>query len=296
MSRLRRVGEGTYVLPGSPATLIYASGGEGWLVDPGQPRSRAREVVGALSSLGVRAALAAISHSHSDHVAAVPDLAAAAGVPVLCPEEEYSPAISPGLRRAMSFGARAPEGLVYHVEAVPARPDGTFRHGDRLGPLETVPLRGHTFGMAGFVTPDGILYAADSFFGDRLLARAVIPYHLDFRGALDTVRWLLDGVRDYEKLVPSHGPVVDGAAAERMLEVNLRILEGLPGKIESALRAGPASAGEVTARILLEGGAELTPSSVILGSVTVRSALGYMAEDGTVSPVAGPRGLLWRLA
>lgn len=60
------------------------------------------------------------------------------------------------------------------------------------------------------------------------LERVVMPYHLDYPVALDSLYNLKEGVRDLRFLVPGHGPVVKGARAEALIENNIKVLEELP--------------------------------------------------------------------
>ncbi len=287
---LKGVGKGVKLLPGSPSTMFVPWEDGFYVVDPGSSEDRTEEIQTQAKGK-IKGVM--ITHFHSDHVLAARGLKSEEGI--YAHIVEACGIESVGLRRAVTFGGYAPEGLIYHVKGVSVQVDHVFRLPFKIGPLEAVPLPGHTYGQVGYATESGILYAADSFFGDRLLKSAIIPYHQDYKAALDTLRWLRDHARDYRKLIPSHGPVVEGRRAEELLDLNIKVMEELPGKVVDFLSRRPSTAEEISARIIKEGGGNVTVSSIILGAVTVRSLLSRLYEDGKAIAEAGDRGVLWKM-
>lgn len=285
---LKGLGGNVFILPGSPATLFVGSPSGFYVIDPGCPEERRAEIE---RQGKIEAVL--ITHSHSDHVLAARDLKSESGI--YAPIHELPFIESPEIREATTFGGYAPWNLIFHVESVPVKVDNPFKPPFRIDCLETLSLPGHTFGQVGYLTDSGILYAADSIFGDKLLKRVVIPYFLDFEAALRTLEWLRDHIKDFEKVVPSHGPVVEGRRAMELVEENIRALESIRERVISALKARELTVEELTSRMLAEGGAEVTPSSVILGAVTIRSLLSRLYERGVVEAKADERGIIWRV-
>ncbi len=284
---LKGIGKGIKLLPGSPSTMFVPWEDGLIVIDPGSSESRTAEI---RAQGKIKAVL--LTHFHSDHVLAARGLESELGVHA--PVVEACGVESVGLRRAVTFGGYAPEGLIYHVKAVSVRVDHIFRHPFRLGPVETVPLPGHTYGQVGYVA-NGILYAADSFFGDKLLRSAIIPYYQDYGTALETLRWLREHARDFRKLVPSHGPVVEGRRAEELLDFNIEVMEELPDKVMTELSPKSMTVEELTSRLLKGGGGKVTVSSIILSAVTIRSLLARLYEEGKVSAEASESGVLWKL-
>ncbi|MEM0036156.1 MAG: MBL fold metallo-hydrolase [Candidatus Korarchaeum sp.] len=285
---LKGLGNGAFVLPGSPATLFIRSPSGFYIIDPGCPEGRRAQIEEQGS---IEAVL--LTHSHSDHVLAARGLRSALGT--YAPIQELPFIESPEVREATTFGGYAPWNLIFHVEAVSVHVDNPFRLPFKLDCLEAIGLPGHTFGQVGYLSDQGVLYAADSFFGDRLLKRVVIPYFLDFEAALSTLEWLRDRARDFEKVVPSHGPILEGRRASELIEVNIGALESLRERVMSTLRARGLTVEELTFRLLAEGGAELTPGSLILGAVTLRSLLSRLYESSLVEAEVSERGIVWRL-
>ncbi len=281
----RKVGKGLLVLPGSPSTLLVPTENGYYVIDPGSKANRVMEIQKAGKVRGVL-----LTHMHSDHVLAADGLPSEEGV--YAPFLEACGVESEKLRRAMIFGGSAPEGLVYHVRAVPVKVDRTFRLPFKVEGVEAVPLPGHTYGQVGFLTESGVLYAADSFFGDKLLENAVIPYYMDYQLALETLKFLRENARSYRKIIPSHGPIVEGKRAEELLDLNLEALERVKDLVMNSLDR-PRSAESITYKILRDKGRDPTPSSIILSTVTVKSVLSYLYQEGKVDVKLSEEGLLW---
>ncbi len=281
----RKIGKGLLVLPGSPSTLLVPTDQGYYVIDPGSKADRVEAIQQAGDVRGVL-----LTHMHSDHVLAAENLSSREGV--YAPFLEACGVESEKLRRAMIFGGSAPEGLVYHVKAVPVKVDRPFRLPFKVEGIEAIPLPGHTYGQVGFATEDGVLYAADSFFGDKLLENAVIPYYMDYQLALETLRTLRERARSYRKLIPSHGPVVEGKRAEDLLEMNIRALERVKDLVIKHLDR-PRGAESITYKILKDSGKEPNPSSIILSTVTVKSVLSYLYQEGKVDVKPSEEGLLW---
>ena len=68
-------------------------------------------------------------------------------------------------------------------------------------------LPGHAASHLGFVTPDRVLYLADSLFGDSLLAKNQVFYMLNWTEALKTIEDMAD--LSYEKYILAHGGVCE---------------------------------------------------------------------------------------
>ena len=291
MARLVRLGESTYLVPGSPSTLVYVEEGTAYVVDPGRGEDRAVLLAEIVSELAEEMVIL-LTHAHYDHLEAVQDLAMAGAV-VAAPSREAAAVEDPEIRRSLVLGDPIPPGdLPWRVG--PIRVDLRVEPGSQVGPLESIPLPGHSIGQLGYATPDGVLYCADAVFGERLLASVVVPYFSNVGEGLSSMDRVEEAAREFEALVPSHGPVCRRGRALRLVEKNREVLTAVAQRVEAELARGPASPEEVAARILRASGAELTPLSVALASVTVRSVIMEMAEEGRAEPVATERGLLWR--
>ncbi len=283
MQTFRKLGKGVLLLPGSPTTILVPSDDGYYVIDPGSKRNRS----GLLSSKRIKGIL--ITHCHSDHV-----LAAAyikdGGEGVYAPAVESCSIKHTGLRSFTTFGGVPPKtSLLFEVVGVEV--NHQFDPPFEIGTLEALPLPGHTYGQVGY-SGKGFLYAADSLFGDRLLKRVVIPYHQDHGEALKTLHMLRERYREFKKIVPSHGPVVEGGKARELIDLNIKHLKKLERKILDLL-SRDLTVEELTLRIIREGGGKPTPRSLLLGSITLKSILSSLHSDGKVEPRISDKGIAW---
>ena len=287
---LIELASGSLLLKGSPSTLFHVDGDTVYIIDPGHGRKRAKQIRKEVEKLKASRVVAVVTHYHSDHIAG---LAEGLDVDEVIAPSRDAPAIrDPLLRTSITFGLPLRSGdplLLFKAPSV--RVDTTIEPGGRIGGLEILDLSGHTPGQIGVLTPSGVLYAADSLFGPRVLDTYGVPYHLDPCMAADSLRRLLDMIDGVEALVPSHGPVARGEEARRLVEANLARVEEAWDRLLGILRE-PASIGEAAAALARHYGVEATPGLLLLLETAVR---GYIAcRRSEVEAVTSDRGVLWR--
>ena len=282
----------TYYVRGSPSTVAYDGGGALYIVDPGHGSGKLKSVQRLVRDLSRgRPVVAVITHYHSDHlelVARRPGLFTDTAASRI----DASGVESPRLRVAATFGyPLGPDTPFLPFRAPPVRVSLLLEPGQPLGPLTTVHLPGHTPGQIGVATPDGVLYAGDAVFGDRVLERYQLPYHLDPCGARESLRRLMG--LDWEVLVPGHGPVLPRGEALGLIERNIEAIDTAVARVEEALR-GLREAGlhEIASRVLRPGEAG-GPGMYMLLEQTLRGLLACLAEQGAAEPVLGEEGLRW---
>ncbi len=291
----RLVGD-TFLLRGSPQAVAYLDGdGTLYIIDPGQGSGRVKSLQKLARDLAPKRLVAIVTHFHSDHLEVL-----ARGRPVFdevhVPEPDAPGVRDPAVRMAMTFGYPLDAGDE-EAMGLPFRAPGveythTYKPGGRIGPLETIPLPGHTPGHTGVKTPDGVFYAADAIFGPRVLERYLLPYHRDPCMALETIS-RIEGL-DYEVLVPGHGPRQDRGSASELVEANRRAVESLVESVESLLGETPRTPGEILERLAAGRlDPESKPGLVMLLEQTVRGTLACLARRGRARPAVTPSGVGW---
>ncbi|MCE4599424.1 MAG: MBL fold metallo-hydrolase [Desulfurococcales archaeon] len=289
MSLDRLVGN-TYLMRGSPSTLIYEDSESVYVIDPGHGRKRAKQLSKELVKMG-KPLVIFITHYHSDHFSL---LAGGRLKGRIIATNIDAPAIrDPRIRVALTFGLPLSSGdplLLY--EAVGIDVDETIDPQSSLGPLKLVFLPGHTPGQAGVLTPDGVLYAADSLFGDRVLDNYGVPYHFNPCMALDSLKHLLDISGEVNYLVPSHGPVVGGDGIKRLVEVNIGRLEDAWRLVREMLTTS-LTISEIAGKLASSYGVEPSPSLLLLLETAVRGYISCMRDK--VEAVIEEGVLKWRL-
>lgn len=284
------------ILRGSPSTLLASCDGEVYVVDPGHGRKRAKQVAREVSKLGAGRVTFVVTHFHSDHHTALAQglLDQLGGAVVAAPRLDAPAVRDPLLRVALTFGYPLPRGsrlLTY--DPLPVRVDLELDPPARLGPLELLPLPGHTPGQVGVVAPDGTLYAADSLFGDRVLARYGAPYHFDPCTALDTLERLRDSLGRFEAVQPSHGPLAKAGEAEALVDANIKVVSELIDHVREALRRG-YTLDEATRHVAKSMKAPGEPGLLLLVQATVRGAIACLQARGEAEAAPEDGLIRWR--
>lgn len=286
---LQRIGERTYLIKGSPNTLLHEAPEALFVIDPGSEPDRgkliAKEVERSFNGEKIEVLL---SHSHPDHVAALATLGP--GLEPYISEQEVSSLIDVRTRRALTYSASAPSNMLYRfVEYSPGR-FKIMKLGSKLEDVDIVDLRGHSLGHAGFLTSDGVFYVGDAFFGDRLIASVGVPYYLDYENAVYSLKRLKEIVNKVQVIVMGHGLVARCDEALEIIDMNIDLMEGLKEKV---MHLCGLTDQEITYRLLKEANVKVTESSLILSGVTVRSLLGYLAKEGLIQAEVSEKGITW---
>lgn len=211
--------------------------------------------------------------------------------------KEYSTALSSVLREAYVYGAKAPSDLLRlkapdlsFNELIPYTPPKSFDG------IEAVPLPGHSPGMVGYSLRDQVLYAADSVFGDRLIAKVGVPFFLDHVSALERMNTLKEYVRDGFTIVPSHGPIVKGEKALKLIEANVSSIVRVRDVVIDLLMSSGASgitSQEPAFRVAREfASIEPTPELLILNEITIKSILSELVDEGLADMEVGNKGVV----
>jgi glyoxylase-like metal-dependent hydrolase (beta-lactamase superfamily II) len=144
--------------------------------------------------------------------------------------------------------------------------------------LEALPLPGHYVGMVGYMTPDGVFFAADAAASPEILVKYRYYFVYDVAAHLATLDALAG--MDAAWIVPSHaeptraaGPMV-AANKATILEVGERILE---------LCSEASTPETLVARLATAYGLELNHTQYVLLGSTLRSYLSWLADRGLVT-------------
>lgn len=287
---LQKLGESLYLYPGSPGTLIKTSEEGTILVDPGHGKGRHKDLKREVRKLGQEIKAQLATHGHADHVS----VALKIDAPLFTHRFEFSIAESPLNREMLTFGSKAPEGFLVFQFPEEVKVHAVFEWGDELFGFKAVQLNGHSPGMTGFLDEDSaVIYAGDSFFGDKLINAVGIPYLVDPELFLQSVGRLSEFAEEGFLLIPSHGKAVKGEEALALLEFNASRIEEVERLILSLLEK-PLNMDELTFKIMKHYNAKITPQNLALNVVPVRSFIATLYNRGEIEAVVD-NGLKWRV-
>ncbi|MGP1906691.1 MBL fold metallo-hydrolase [Metabacillus sp. JX24] len=220
----------------SPVNIGYIKSGEsGMLIDAGLDRQAAKKVISHLKKNALPLTHLFITHAHADHYGGASYIQEQLTVHTFASKEEAAILRNPVLKPIYLFhGAMPlPELRNKFLEGPPIVVDeevteGNFRFGDRS--FECIALPGHSLMQMG-VLSDGILYAADSYFGAEQLKKHKIPYIIDAEDTLHSLHRLLE--LDAAGAVPGHGTFEESFqdTVKVNISYHLNVLESLVKKL-----------------------------------------------------------------
>ncbi len=270
-----------------------------YVVDPGHGRKRAKQLAKKLRGSG--SVVIVVTHHHSDHHAAIAEgladalTGAGTSLRVLAPEADAPAVADPRLRVLATFSYPLdPSSPLLPFRAPGVRVDEAYSPPASVGPLEAVPLPGHTLGQAGILAPDGTLYAADALFGERVLERYGAPYHLDPCVALESLGVIEGMLPRLEAVQPSHGPLTPAPEAQGLIDANRGAIQALLNLILEETGREPLDSGEIAARAASRLGAVPEPGMLMLIEATVRGSLACLSRQGLVEARVEAGRLAWR--
>lgn len=285
---LRQLGDSAFLYPGSPSTLIRVTKEGAVLIDPGHGKGRHKDLRREVRKLGLEIKAQLATHGHADHIAVAPRISA----PLFMHRFEFSIAESPLNRELLTFGSKAPEGFLVFQFPEEVRVHAVFEWGDEPFGLMAIGLNGHSPGMTGFLDEEnGIIYAGDSFFGEKVLQSVGLPYLVDPESFKASIKELQNYAENGYLLIPSHGRPVEGEEAAGLLEFNLKRVEETESLILELLKK-PASMDELALRIMEHYGLEITPQKLALNLVPVRAFIAELYNRGEIGAVVDG-GLKW---
>lgn len=283
-SNILKLSENVYVLPGrTNVGLIKLDQKECVVVDTGLDEDYGRKIYNVLKSLGLSLRAIVNTHSHADHIGGNELLIRRLGVEVYASIYEKPFIELPLIEAIYLYGSIPPKYLMSKMlvsKGVKAR-DISEVKGD-LG-LEVLDLPGHSLGMLGF-SKDGVLFSADAFFPTEVLLKYVIPYHIDVRRARETLSMLSDVVFKYKFIVPSHGKASPPSEALTKISENIRIIDGIRGKLLEVVSQEMLSFEEVLDKVFKSLNVKIINiASYMLLKSAVSSYISWLIDEGLIN-------------
>jgi len=272
---IRKVKSGIYIAIGSPTTMIIPDEDAVYIVDLGYNVDRAKSIINYVNKKYNKSIKFIFSHSHPDHISNPKITIGEKYIHIY----EYSIANSTLLKEILLYGAKAPKDQ-FTLPINNLEIDYPFNWNDNIGPIELIPLPGHSPGHTGFKFKEAI-YVADAFFGDKLIRRVGIPFYSDHREALNSMRKLLEYAKNNYFLILSHGPIIRGERAKELIERNIKVLMNLKRKVLEKL-VKPMTLNELTYKLTSELALEITSELLLLNEVTIKSIISELIDENKV--------------
>ena len=291
MYELVPVGERTYYIdcPAKIGVVRFDSGV--YLIDSGSDTDAAKKVRRILEQndwplLGILN-----THSHADHIGGNRFLQEQTGCKIFSGGIEADFIRHPILEPSFLYGGFPPDDLRHKF--LLAQESAVTDFSDPAFPreIEIIPLPGHSFDMAGFRTPDGVMFLADSVNSPATLEKYGVFFLHDVEAFLAT----LDKVEQMHAalFVPSHAEPTDNC--RELVRLNREKVQGIGDRIVS-LCEEPCIAEELLTRLFAAYDLTMTFQQHALIGSTLRSYLSWLKQKGQLTVQIQGNSLLWQAA
>ena len=260
-----------------------------YLIDTGNDGRIAKRVLRIIEAQGWNLKGIFNTHCHADHVGGNAYLQNATDCDIYVPDVDCGAVNNPKLNPLMLYGAYPTKeltGKFYMAEKSNTKP---LSGADLPEGLEWFTLYGHTMGMVGYKTSDGVVFVADSVSSAEVLKKYTVTYLIDVAGFLESLDWLdeMEGTL----FIPSHCEPTENI--KELTAVNREYVQKIIGEIITFCRE-PKLTDEVIKHFFDHNEIVFNMMQYALIGSTVKSYLSYLKSMGKITMVYIDNMLLWK--
>ncbi len=289
MYELHQVGERSYYID-CPAKIgiFRANDTDVFLIDSGNDKDAGKKVRKILDGQGWKLSGIINTHSNADHIGGNKYLQQQTGCKIFADGIEAAFTEYPVLEPSFLYGGFPCKDLRHKfLLAEPSSVCG-FSDADFPKEIEVIPLKGHFFDMAGFRTPDGVVFLADCLSSKETLDKYRIGFIYDvaeYLKTLETVKTL-----KAKTFVPAHAPAADDIS--ELAEYNIRKVNEVAEKIVGICKE-PICFESILQKLFNDYGLTMNFEQYVLVGSTVRSYLSSLRDGGRLNAEFKDNMLMW---
>lgn len=261
------------------------------LIDSGSDKDAGRKVRQHLDANGWQLSAIYNTHSNADHIGGNKYLQGQTGCQIYAPGIECAFTRRPILEPSFLYGGYPCKDL-RHKFLLAQESDARLLTPDVLPEgFALLPLPGHFFDMAGFRTPDDVVYLADCLSSKETLEKYQISFIYDVAAYLKT----LETVQTLEArmFVPAHAEATTDIAP--LARYNIQKVQEIAQKILDLCRE-PLCFESLLQQLFAHYGLVMNFEQYVLVGSTVRSYLAWLKDEGRLQAEFDNNLLLWRQA
>ena len=263
------------------------------LIDTGLDQDAPKKIDQALTAKGYSIHAVINSHSHADHIGGNQYLQKKYPKIQTYATSFEAPFIENPYLEPFCFSAGAvpfQELRNKFMEAKPSRVDRIVPFEDGvlnvLGvEFQVVTLPGHSAGMMGLLTPDGVMYCADALFGESTIEKHGLLYYTDLQKSIESLNKLKDVKASHYVLY--HGGVREEISS--LVDRHVALFSQTAEFIMSVIRESSHTFEGVVQRVMEKYNVADQLPAYTLNATVVRAYLAYLQQQDrlTVQVVNG---------
>ncbi len=288
---IQAAGNSYYIQSPAKIGLVRLNEKDVCLIDSGSDKDAGRKVRQLLDANGWRLTAIYNTHSNADHIGGNQYLQRQTGCKIYAPGIERDFTRHPILEPAFLYGGYPCKDLRHKF--LLAQESGAEELTAEVLPegFEEIPLPGHFFDMAGFRTPDGVVYLADCLSSRETLEKYRIGFLYDVAAYLATLEKVK--AMTARLFVPAHAAAAEDVAA--LAQYNIDTVLEIAEKIVDVC-GEPLCFEAVLQRLFADYGLTMNFEQYALVGSTVRSYLSWLKDTGRLTAAFENNLLLWRRA
>ena len=282
-------GNSYYIQSPSKMGLVKLNDTDVCLIDSGNDKDAGRKVRQLLDANGWHLTAIYNTHSNADHIGGNRYLQGQTKCGIYAQGIECDITRHPVLEPAFLYGGFPPKDL-RHKFLMAQESDAQELTADVLPEgFSLLQLPGHFFHMAGFRSPDDVVYLADCLSSRETLDKYQIGFVYDVAAYLDT----LEKVKTMQAaaFVPAHAEVTEDVAP--LAQYNIDKVHEIADHIVERC-AEPIIFEELLKKLFDDYGLTLTFEQYVLVGSTVKSYLAWLKDTGRLTVIFEENRLLWR--
>ena len=281
-------GQSYYIQSPAKIGLVKLEGDSVCLIDSGNDKEAGRKVRQVLDSNGWTLSAIYNTHSNADHIGGNKYLHTQTNCRIYSPGLERDFTLHPVLEPSFLYGGYPMKELRHKFLMAQESPAESLTPENVPEGWEVIPLPGHFFSMAGFRTPDDVVYLADCLASAEALKKYQISFLYDVGAYLATLEMVK--TMKAEVFVPSHAPV--SVEISELAQLNIDKVNEIADRIAGICRE-PMNFEAVLQRLFGEMNLAMTFEQYALAGSTVRSYLSWMKDSGRLKAYFADNLLLW---
>lgn len=259
------------------------------LIDSGNDKDAGRKARQILDANGWNLTAIYNTHAHADHIGGNKYLQGQTGCKVYAPGIDCDFTRHPILEPSLLYGGYSPKDL-RHKFLMVQESDAEELTTDKLpNGFEAIKLPGHFFNMAGFRTPDHVVFLADCLSSREILDKYQIGFVYDVAAYVKTLE-MVKGMTA-KIFVPSHTEVTENISG--LAQYNIDKVNEIAEKILE-ICAQPSCFEDILQKLFAAYRLTMNFEQYVLVGSTVRSYLAWLKDAGKLSVNFEDNRMLWR--